>query len=149
MQIVTKGNLENFTEKLLKSDKSVKEELEEKDKEIASFIIDESPNVFDPLDVQKDKRFASVTSGYVMDSLGHIISGKIPCNDGDIVRVRMQYQGTYLRVIAWYDSNDSRISSTDLSAGGYTEGSATAPSGVSYFKLCCYTYENHVWKMRI
>lgn len=144
MQVLTKNNLENFATKLLKNDKEVKNELEEKDKELAAFIVDESPNVFDSSDVQKDKRFASVTSGYIMDSVGHIISGKIPCKDGDIVRVRMQYQGSYLRVIAWYDSSDSRISSTDLSVGGDYEGSATAPSGATYFKLCCYTYEGNV-----
>ena len=127
-EAIEAGKISNY------DDTEVKNELNK----INSDFYDISPNLLnlDDPDLQINKRFASVTSGYIMESEGHVISGKIPCKSGDVIRVKLQNQMTYLRTIAWYNSSDSRIGMYDLSTDGNFGGEGTVPENTSYCKVC-------------
>lgn len=65
-------------------------------------------------DLQLNKRFANLTSSYIMDANNFIISGYIPCTPGNIIRAKLQYQGSNIHTFAFYDAskNISRKSDT-------------------------------------
>lgn len=52
-------------------------------------------------DLQLNKRFANLTSNYIIDANNFIISGYIPCKPGDIIRAKFQYQGANMHTFAF------------------------------------------------
>ena len=140
-KIATLGQVKDALDKRDEKIDSLKEDLVE----LNNVTFDTSVNLLNIEDeeLQLNKRFANVSGSYIMDSAGHILSGFTPCKSGDTVRAKYQYQGTYLRVFAWYNDEKKWISNTDLTSFGNRNGEAIAPENTAYVRLCCYTYTNH------
>lgn len=95
-------------------------------------------------DLQLNKRFANLTSSYIMDANNFIISGYIPCKPGDIIRAKLQYQGSNIHTFAFYDASQKYLSQIGYMSNESTRGlEATVPENAYYVRLCCYTYTNN------
>jgi lysophospholipase L1-like esterase len=90
------------------------------------------------------KRFANLTTSYIMDANNFIISGFIPCKSGDIVKAKYQYQGSNIHSFAFYDENRKYLSQMGyMSSENTRELETVAPENTAYVRLCCYTYTNN------
>lgn len=95
-------------------------------------------------DLQLNKRFANLTSSYIMDANNFIISGYIPCTPGNIIRAKLQYQGSNIHTFAFYDASKKYLSQIGYMSNESTRGlEVTVPENAYYVRLCCYTYTNH------
>lgn len=95
-------------------------------------------------DLQLNKRFANLTSSYIMDANNFIISGYIPCTPGNIIRAKLQYQGSNIHTFAFYDASKKYLSQIGYMSNESTRGlEVTVPENAYYARLCCYTYTNH------
>ena len=95
-------------------------------------------------DLQSNKRFANLTSSYIMDANNFIISGYIPCKPGDIIRAKLQYQGSNMHTFAFCDASKKYLSQVGYMNNESVRGlEATVPENAYYVRLCCYTYTNH------
>lgn len=95
-------------------------------------------------DLQLNKRFANLTSSYIMDANNFIISGYIPCTSGNIIRAKLQYQGSNIHTFAFYDASKKYLSQIGYMSNESTRGlEVTVPENAYYARLCCYTYTNH------
>lgn len=95
-------------------------------------------------DLQLNKRFANLTSSYIMDANNFIISGYIPCTSGNILRAKLQYQGSNMHTFAFYDASKKYLSQIGYMSNESVRGlEVTVPENAYYVRLCCYTYTNH------
>lgn len=100
-------------------------------------------NTEDP-DLQLNKRFANLTSSYIMDANNFIISGYIRCAAGNILRAKFQYQGANMHTFAFYDASKKYISQIGYMSNESTRGlEVTVPENAYYVRLCCYILTNH------
>ena len=114
--------------------------------DLENITFDISANVLntEDSDLQLNKRFANLTSSYVMDANNFIISGYIPCKPGDTIRAKFQYQGANTHTFAFYDTSKKYISQIGYMSNEHTRGlEVTVPENAYYARLCCYTYTNN------
>lgn len=95
-------------------------------------------------DLQLNKRFANLTSSYIMDANNFIISGYVPCKPGDIIRAKFQFQGANMHTFAFCDASKKYLSQIGYMSNESTRGlEVTVPENAYYVRLCCYILTNH------
>ena len=95
-------------------------------------------------DLQLNKRFANLTSSYIMDANNFIISGYVPCKPGDIIRAKFQFQGANMHTFAFCDASKKYLSQIGYMSNESTRGlEVTVPEKAYYVRLCCYILTNH------
>ena len=95
-------------------------------------------------DLQLNKRFANLTSSYIMDANNFIISGYVTCKPGDIIRAKFQFQGANMHTFAFCDASKKYLSQIGYMSNESTRGlEVTVPEKAYYVRLCCYILTNH------